>query len=73
MVMSTPQESYDSELASRMLHGIGEEPINAAQKNLLSRGVLSKRFKNPGSHPGRQLKVSDMYVPFAVKPRTADQ
>ncbi|KAJ7139701.1 hypothetical protein C8R44DRAFT_694295 [Mycena epipterygia] len=60
MVMSTPQESYDFELASRMLHGIGEEPINAAQKNLLSRGVLSRRFKNPGSHPGRQLKVSDI-------------
>jgi hypothetical protein len=62
MVMSGAQEGYDPASASRMLHAIGEEPINVAQKNLLNRGVLSRRFKNPSSHPGRILKISEMYV-----------
>ncbi|KAJ7770882.1 hypothetical protein DFH07DRAFT_805534 [Mycena maculata] len=60
MVVVTAQESYNAETASEILHTVGAEPVNAAQKNLLSRGVLAKRFKNPGSHPGRQLKISDI-------------
>ncbi|KAJ7693612.1 hypothetical protein B0H17DRAFT_1059213 [Mycena rosella] len=59
MVMGTAQEDYEPEPASRMLHSIGEQTVNAAQKNLLSRGVLSRRFKIPSSHPGRMLKISD--------------
>ncbi|KAJ7225932.1 hypothetical protein GGX14DRAFT_548620 [Mycena pura] len=59
MTMGTVQESYDPEAASQMLHAIGEAPVQAAQKNLLGRGVLSKRFRNPNSKPGRMLKISD--------------
>ncbi|KAJ6574623.1 hypothetical protein B0H19DRAFT_1124959 [Mycena capillaripes] len=59
MTMGTAQESYDAETASWILHNVGEENVNPALKNLLSRGVLSKRFKNPNSHPGRMLKISD--------------
>ncbi|KAJ7124740.1 hypothetical protein C8R43DRAFT_31912 [Mycena crocata] len=59
MAMGTAQESYDAENASRILHCIGEELVNVAQKNLLSRGVFSKTFK-PGSRPGRLLKISDI-------------
>jgi hypothetical protein len=60
MAMGSPQESYDPETASWVLHSIGEDIVSPAQKNLLSRGVLSRRFKNPNSHPGRMLKISDM-------------
>ncbi|KAF7340022.1 B-block-TFIIIC domain-containing protein [Mycena venus] len=59
MAMGTSQESYDAQTASWMLHNVGEENVNPAQKNLLSRGVLAKRFKNPNSQPGRMLKISD--------------
>ncbi|KAJ7102344.1 hypothetical protein B0H15DRAFT_814236 [Mycena belliarum] len=60
MVMGTAQESYEPEAASRMLHIIGEKTVNVAQKNLLGRGVLSRRFKNGTNHPGRTLKISDI-------------
>ncbi|KAJ7630526.1 hypothetical protein FB45DRAFT_915784 [Roridomyces roridus] len=60
MAMSIPLESYDPEVAAHFLHSVGAENVNMAQKNLLSRGVLAKRFKNPGFHPGRQLKISDI-------------
>ncbi|KAJ7456579.1 hypothetical protein FB451DRAFT_1048140 [Mycena latifolia] len=60
MVMGTAQEGYEAETASRMLHIIGEQTVNVAQKNLLSRGVLSRRYKNGTNHPGRMLKISDI-------------
>ncbi|KAJ7275459.1 hypothetical protein B0H12DRAFT_1087414 [Mycena haematopus] len=50
MAMGTAQESYDPEIA---------EIVTPAQRNLLSRGVLSRRFKNPNSQPGRMLKISE--------------
>ncbi|KAJ7462797.1 hypothetical protein B0H11DRAFT_2054384 [Mycena galericulata] len=59
MAMGTALESYDAETTAQILHLVGAEPVNAAQKNLLSRGVLAKRFKNPGYQPGRQLKISE--------------
>jgi hypothetical protein len=65
MTMGTAQESYDAETASWMLHTIGERTVNPAQRNLLSRGVLARRFKNPNSHPGRMLKISEGYASFS--------
>ncbi|KAJ7785880.1 hypothetical protein B0H16DRAFT_1488336 [Mycena metata] len=59
MAMGTAQDSYDAADASRMLHIIGDQAVKPAQKNLLSRGVLSKRFKIANSRPGRQLKISE--------------
>ncbi|KAJ6519412.1 hypothetical protein C8R45DRAFT_1066116 [Mycena sanguinolenta] len=59
MAMGTAPENYDPEVASWVLHNIGEETVNPAHKNLLSRGVLSRRFKNPNSQPGRMLKISE--------------
>ncbi|CAK5265268.1 unnamed protein product [Mycena citricolor] len=60
MVMSVAAERYDPAEASKLLHGIGQDAVVVAQKNLLGRGVLSKRFKNPGRKPGRMLRISDM-------------
>ncbi|EPQ61082.1 hypothetical protein GLOTRDRAFT_113540 [Gloeophyllum trabeum ATCC 11539] len=61
MVLGTPNEVYDSEVASRMLHDVGEEPVSAATKNMLERGVLSKLHRDPKKpKPGRSLKISDM-------------
>ncbi|KAJ7042665.1 hypothetical protein C8F04DRAFT_1390618 [Mycena alexandri] len=59
MAMGTAQDSYDAADASRALHVLGDQAVKPAQKNLLSRGVLSKRFKIPNSRPGRQLKISE--------------
>ncbi|KAJ7169467.1 hypothetical protein C8R46DRAFT_1088869 [Mycena filopes] len=59
MAMGHAQDSYNAADASRMLHVIGDQAVRPAQKNLLARGVLSKRFKNANSQPGRQLKISD--------------
>ncbi|KAJ6501642.1 hypothetical protein C8R47DRAFT_1108154 [Mycena vitilis] len=59
MTMGTAVESYDAETASEMLHKIGHEAVGPAQGNLLRRGVLAWRFKNPSSHPGRMLKISE--------------
>lgn len=60
MVMGTPQEVYDAEAATMMLHRMGQAEINSATKNLLSRGVLSKLVRDPQKQkPGRQLKISE--------------
>lgn len=69
MTMGTSQESYNAEDAARMLHCLGEERVIAAQKNLLSRGVLAKRFRKGPTQPGRALKISEMcglnfFLPF---------
>ncbi|KAJ7293167.1 hypothetical protein C8J57DRAFT_1268269 [Mycena rebaudengoi] len=60
MTMGTSQESYNAEDAARMLHCLGEERVIAAQKNLLSRGVLAKRFRKGPTQPGRALKISEI-------------
>jgi len=61
MVFGTPTGVYDSKKASRLLHEIGEEPVSIATKNLLNRGVLSKRIRDPKkSAPGRTLKISEV-------------
>ena len=61
--MGTPSESYDSELGSLLLKSKGEDVINIATRNLLARGILSKSQRDPKKQgPGRQLKISEMYV-----------
>lgn len=63
MALGTPTERYDPESASALLHGVGEQRIGAATKNLLSRGILSKLVRDPQKQkPGRQLKISELFV-----------
>lgn len=63
MAMGTPPERYDSEQASFLLKSRGDEAINIATRNLLSRGILSKLQRDPRKQrPGRQLKISEMLV-----------
>ena len=63
MVFGAPNESYDPESASRLLHNIGEESTSSATSNLLSRGILSKTMRDPKqTKPGRTLKISEMYA-----------
>jgi transcription factor C subunit 3 len=63
MAMGTPSESYESEQASWLLKSKGEDVIDTATKNLLSRGILSKSQRDPTKQaPGRKLKISEMYV-----------
>lgn len=60
MVFGTPNERYDPEAASKLLHDVGEEPIAAASKDMLNQGILSKLVRDPTKpRPGRQLKISD--------------
>jgi oxalate---CoA ligase len=73
MVFGAPNEGYDPESASRLLHSIGEEPTSAATSNLLSRGVLSKSIRDPKqTKPGRTLKISEVYVFVNVSLRHVD-
>lgn len=61
IVMGTPPERYDPALASSLLKRRGEEVIDTATKNLLSRGILSKSQRDPMKQkPGRQLKISEV-------------
>ncbi|EJD04259.1 uncharacterized protein FOMMEDRAFT_106841 [Fomitiporia mediterranea MF3/22] len=61
MVIGTPDESYDSNRAAALLHGIGEDEISTAMENLLSRNVFSKMNRDPSRLvPGRTVKISEM-------------
>lgn len=61
MVLGTPNDRYDADLASQMLHAVGEQSVSAATKNLLGHGVLSKLVRDPTKQrPGRQLKISEV-------------
>lgn len=63
MTMGSPSESYDSKQASWLLKSKGDDMIITAARNLLSRGILSKSQRDPKKQgPGRQLKISEMYV-----------
>ncbi|KAF9523601.1 hypothetical protein CPB83DRAFT_821291 [Crepidotus variabilis] len=60
MVMGAPPERYNSEIAASLLKSLGHEPVSAATKGLLTRGVLSKLQRDPKKpRPGRTLKISD--------------
>ncbi|KAF9569867.1 hypothetical protein CPC08DRAFT_14379 [Agrocybe pediades] len=61
MVMGSPPETYDPEQASSLLKSKGNEVVDIATKNLLSRGILSKSHRDPlKQKPGRQLKISEV-------------
>lgn len=61
MVLSTPNERYDTELAAGLLRSVGESEASSAMDNLLSRNVVSKLKRDPKRMtPGRSLKISEM-------------
>ena len=61
MTLGTPNEIYDSQIASDMLTTIGEKPVKTVTALLLSRGILSKVIRDPKKmKPGRALKISEM-------------
>ncbi|KAK7019694.1 hypothetical protein VNI00_017994 [Paramarasmius palmivorus] len=60
VALSTPNEAYDAERASALLHSVGEEPVSMATTALLGQGILSKVVRDPTKQkPGRLLKISD--------------
>ncbi|KAI0662526.1 hypothetical protein C8Q70DRAFT_908850 [Cubamyces menziesii] len=60
MALGNPNETYDPDVASQLLKGVGEEPVRIATTDLLNRGVLAKTVRDPKkSKPGRTLKISD--------------
>ncbi|KAI0080022.1 hypothetical protein K474DRAFT_383634 [Panus rudis PR-1116 ss-1] len=60
MVLGTPNEVYDPDLASAVLKGVGEGPVAIATRELLQNKVLSKLVRDPSKpRPGRTLKISD--------------
>ncbi|KIK71368.1 hypothetical protein GYMLUDRAFT_90342 [Collybiopsis luxurians FD-317 M1] len=61
MVLGTPNEVYEAEVASSLLTSVGEDNVPLAATNLLGRGVLSKLVRDPQkSQPGRLLKISEI-------------
>ncbi|KAJ3890668.1 hypothetical protein GG344DRAFT_88728 [Lentinula edodes] len=61
MVLGTPHEIYESEVASALLNSVKGEIVPVAAQNLLGRGVLSKLVRDPQkSQPGRLLKISEV-------------
>lgn len=70
MVFGAPNESYDPDRASRLLHSLGEVTTSNAISNLLARSVLSKSNRDPRRlKPGRSLKISEMSVIPLYSPR----
>ncbi|KAI0724234.1 hypothetical protein C8T65DRAFT_704140 [Cerioporus squamosus] len=60
MALGNPNETYDADIASQFLKGVGEEPVRQTTTELLNRGVLAKLVRDPTkSKPGRTLKISD--------------
>lgn len=63
MVFGAPNESYDPDRASRLLHSLGEATTSNATSNLLAQSVLSKSNRDARQlKPGRSLKISEMLV-----------
>ena len=61
MVFGTPNDRYNADAASALLHEFGEQTVAIAKKNLLARGVLSKLVRDPKKQrPGRRVKISDV-------------
>jgi hypothetical protein len=61
MTFGTPYESYSTDAAARLLHGLGEQVVSTAAATLVNRGVLSKTVRDPHkSKPGRTLKISEL-------------
>lgn len=60
MTLGNPNETYDPDVASQLLKGVGQESVRVATTELLNRGVLAKTVRDPAkSKPGRTLKISD--------------
>ena len=63
MALGNPNETYNADVASRLLKGVGEEPVRLTTTELLNRGVLARTIRDPTkTKPGRTLKISDKYV-----------
>ena len=67
MALGHPNETYDADLASEFLKGVGEEPVRQTTTELLNRGVLAKLVRDPTkAKPGRTLKISDRYLLYSL-------
>ena len=70
MTLSTPNEVYDADHASRVLASVGEAEVKQAMQEMLDQGVASKVVRDPKkARPGRLLKISEAYVlPLTKEP-----
>lgn len=60
MVIGTRDEKYDESMAASILEKIGENSVEKAVDNLLSRNVFSKLMKESARLiPGRTVKFSE--------------
>ena len=72
MALGNPNETYDMDVASELLKGVGEELVKVSTTELLNRGVLAKMVRDPAKlKPGRTLKISDRCV--SPKPCASDR
>lgn len=63
MTLGNPNETYDPDVASQLLKGVGQDSVRVATTELLNRGILAKTVRDPAkSKPGRTLKISDKYA-----------
>lgn len=61
MVMGTSDDQYSPEAGSSVLADLGNDVVEQATKNLLSKSVLSKLVRDPSvDRPGRQLKINEV-------------
>lgn len=61
MTLGTPNEYYDTDKASQLLHGVGQQASSEALNNLLKQSVVSKLVRDPSKDlPGRRFKISEM-------------
>ena len=62
-MIGTENNNYNSESASSLLHGVGDDLVDSAIESLLSQNVFSKLVRDVSkAAPGRTLKISDPYV-----------
>lgn len=67
MVFGSHASSYEPDIASRLLHDVGEQEVSKATSNLLTRGVLAKSMRDPlQTKPGRTLKISETFVSSTI-------
>ena len=63
MTLATPNDVYDADRASQLLHGVDKDAYNIAARDLQEQNVVSMLVRDPKkSKPGRPLKISDQSV-----------
>lgn len=66
MVLLTPEDSYDPNLASSFLESVDKRTVRLATENLLSRGIIVEASKSDRQTPGRNMRITDLYVPILL-------